>query len=89
MLFIPGAFTPNGDGKNDLFRIPASVNFQLHSFSIYDRWGNKIFTTSDISKGWDGTHNGIPLNGDTFIYLIRGTDTNGPVQQKGTVVLVR
>jgi gliding motility-associated-like protein len=88
-VLMPSAFTPNADGKNDVFRIPPSVNFHLRSFSIYDRWGNKIFSTSDISKGWDGTYKGVALNGDTFIYTISGKDDKGTIEQKGTVLLIR
>lgn len=88
-LYMPAAFTPNADGKNDLFRIPPSVSFQLEAFSIFDRWGNKIFSTSDIGKGWDGTFQGIPLESNTFIFIITGKDNKGIVKQNGTVLLIR
>jgi gliding motility-associated-like protein len=88
-LLIPNAFTPNGDGLNDLFRIPASVFLELKEFSVFDRWGNKIFTTSDSGKGWDGTLKGKKLDTGAYIYFINGKDDKGIVSVKGTVMLVR
>ncbi|WP_301926886.1 T9SS type B sorting domain-containing protein [Ferruginibacter sp.] len=88
-LYMPAAFTPNGDRKNDVFRIPPNVSFQLESFSIFDRWGNKIFSTSDISKGWDGTYMGKPFRSNSFIFLITGRDNKGIVKQKGSFLLIR
>jgi gliding motility-associated-like protein len=88
-LYMPAAFTPNGDGKNDLFRIPPTVSFQLEAFTIFDRWGNKVFNTSDISKGWNGTYMGKPLRSSSFIFLITGKDNKGIVKQKGSVLLIR
>jgi gliding motility-associated-like protein len=88
-FYMPAAFSPNADGRNDVFRIPPSVYFQLEDFSIFDRWGNKIFTTSDISKGWDGTYHGKKLENGAYIFMITGRDTKGIVKQKGTVVLMR
>ena len=88
-FFMPNAFTPNGDGIDDVFRIPPSVSFSLTSFMIFDRWGTKIFETSDISKGWDGTYNGTPADIATYVYVITGNGLNGKISQKGTVVLVR
>jgi gliding motility-associated-like protein len=88
-LYMPAAFTPNGDGKNDLFRIPPTVSFQLEAFTIFDRWGNKVFSTADISKGWDGTYRGKPFRSSTYIFLITGKDNKGVVQQKGSFMLIR
>lgn len=88
-LRMPNAFTPNGDRWHQYFRIPPDVQFTLREFSIYDRWGNKVFTTTDISKGWDGTFHGKPLGSGTFAYVITGSDDTGKVMLKGTVVLIR
>ncbi len=88
-LFIPSAFTPNDDGKNDVFRIPPGTALKLKEFAIYDRWGNKIFSTTDISKGWDGTYKGVPVDGNAFVYTISGADDKGPVFLKGTFTLIR
>ena len=88
-LYMPAAFTPNGDGKNDLFRIPPSVSLQLEAFTIFDRWGNKVFSTTDISKGWDGTYRGKAFRSSSFIFLITGKDNKGPIKQKGSFLLIR
>ncbi|MET0461640.1 MAG: gliding motility-associated C-terminal domain-containing protein [Chitinophagaceae bacterium] len=53
-FLMPSAFTPNRDGLNDLFIIPAYANIELEEFSVFDRWGIRIFTTANPGKGWDG-----------------------------------
>ncbi|MBC7652104.1 MAG: gliding motility-associated C-terminal domain-containing protein, partial [Deinococcales bacterium] len=89
-LAMPTAFTPNKDGLNDLFRIPKGLIAQLQEFSVYHRWGNKVFTTQNINNGWDGNIKGLPAEVGTYIFLIIGTATNGlPIALKGTVVLIR
>jgi gliding motility-associated-like protein len=87
-LSMPNAFTPNGDGRNDIFRIPGDVLLKLKDFSIFDRWGNRVFSTSDISKGWDGYFNGKRKDAGVYVYQIRGTSGDKPVVYKGTFVLV-
>ena len=88
-LYMPNSFTPNNDGHNDAFRIPPNVPFELKEFSIFDRWGNKVFSTKDASKGWDGRNNGILQGAGTYVYIIRGKDNKGGVFIKGTVTLIR
>jgi len=88
-LLMPSAFTPNGDGLNDVFRIPAGTTLNRVRFSIFDRWGNIVFQTSDINKGWDGSYKGTPLPPGVFVYLIRGNDTDDDILAKGTVILVK
>jgi len=89
LLLMPNAFTPNNDGKNDLFRIPPGVPLILDNFSIYDRWGNKIFTTNDLRKGWDGTYKGTKLSTGVFVYTVSGKLNNEDKFLKGTVLLIR
>lgn len=89
LLLMPNAFTPNGDGTNDVFRIPVGAPLRLSEFSIYDRWGRLLFSTSDSSKGWDGTVNGVKVVSGVYAYLIRGTNDKGNVLLKGTVMLLR
>ncbi len=88
-LYMPTAFTPNNDGLNDLFRIPAGTSLVLHSFSIFSRWGNSVFTTTNIKKGWDGKVLGEPAGNGIYIYLIKGIFNNKEVVIKGTVSLLR
>lgn len=88
-IYIPNAFTPNGDGINDIFRIPQSIKLTLKEFSIFDRWGNSVFTTTDRSVGWDGSFKGIKSSAGTYMYLINGMANNKKIQLKGTVTLIR
>jgi len=88
-MHMPSAFTPNKDGRNDVFIIPSGSSVTLQQFSVYDRWGHVIFTTADISKGWDGTYRGFNLPAGTYVYLIRGTIEQQKLVKKGTVTLIR
>jgi gliding motility-associated-like protein len=85
-LYIPNAFTPNGDGINDCWRIAGLAAFNNYRVTIYDRWSNVIYDVTDFSKGWDGTLKGIPLQTGTYGYFI-SLDNKPP--RKGTVTLIR
>ena len=77
-IFIPNAFTPNGDGLNDVFR-PYGKGYSLDGFEmlIFDRWGKMIFETSDIEKGWNGKIDGVLANvNDVLMYKIVIKDLN-------------
>jgi gliding motility-associated-like protein len=90
-LKMPNAFTPNGDGLNDLFRIPASTTQKIKSFSVFDRWGELVFRTSDSGAGWDGTFNGQKQPTGTYIWQIQYLDLLSSKVEwaSGTVELVR
>jgi gliding motility-associated-like protein len=88
-VFIPNAFTPNGDRDNDVFRVPPAINFDLSDFVVYNRWGTKIFETSDITQGWDGTYQGNKCDVGTYVYIITGSNAKGKVFIKGYVSLFR
>lgn len=89
-LFVPTAFTPNGDGKNDVFHI-SNITFQrLQEFRVFNRWGQEIFSTNDIKKGWDGSWRGVPQDMGSYQYLIRVAYPDGYVETyKGDVTLIR
>ena len=72
-LYIPNAFSPNGDGNNDKFKVYPSPNVQIESFDLYvfDRWGNHLYDTHDTSEGWDGTLNSKIFNPGVYVYYIR------------------
>ncbi|MDP9041732.1 MAG: gliding motility-associated C-terminal domain-containing protein, partial [Bacteroidota bacterium] len=89
LLIMPNAFSPNGDGTNDIFHIPAGVSLQLQEFSIFDRWGTRVFTTKNISEGWYGTFKGTPVDAGTYIYIIKGRNEKGNILLKGSVILLR
>jgi gliding motility-associated-like protein len=88
--YLPNAFTPNGDGKNDRFE-PIELGLKsLEIFQIYNRWGKLIYQTSDMNKGWDGKLNGNPQEPATYVWYAAGTDYTGKkVTKKGTVILIK
>ena len=92
-VFIPTAFSPNGDGKNDVFSIKG-ISIVKH-LVIYSRWGTPVYerhnyVASDRSTGWDGTFKGDPLPGGTYVYFTEmECPSGGSFTRKGTVVLVR
>jgi gliding motility-associated-like protein len=90
-LTMPNAFTPNGDGRDDLFRIPPVTIQKIQSFSVFNRWGQLIFHTSDNSAGWDGNFNGTPQPTDTYVWMIRYQDGMSKKFETawGTVELIR
>lgn len=89
-IFVPKAFSPNKDGKNDLLS-PFLVNIKtLKYFRIYNRWGQRMFQTSDSKQGWDGVYNNIPQPLDTYTWVVEGIDVNGiTIFKKGQTVLLR
>jgi gliding motility-associated-like protein len=90
-IFVPTGFTPNGDGRNDVFR-PIYVGMKtIDYFSVYNRWGGLIYSHKlDDGQGWDGTIKGIKQNTGTFIWMVKATDVIGNVHfKKGTVLLAR
>src|SRR5690606_18542296 len=68
---VPNAFSPNGDGLNDVFRVTGITYQQLKVFMVFNRYGQEVFATTDVAKGWDGTYNGRPCEVGTYFYLIR------------------
>ncbi|HTJ13661.1 MAG TPA: T9SS type B sorting domain-containing protein [Dinghuibacter sp.] len=86
---MPDAFTPNGDGHNDVYRIPLPLS--IERFSIYDRWGKVIFQTNDSNVGWDGTCQGKLQPIGTYVWMVVYDDplVKKWVQRKGFVALIR
>jgi gliding motility-associated-like protein len=91
-LFVPSAFTPNSDGTNDVFRVKTLCG-QIDNFhlKIYNRWGQSIFNTSDIAKGWDGTYKDELQPTGTYVYFIsyKKYGVTELQQQRGVVVLLK
>ncbi len=89
-IFIPSAFTPNNDGLNDQFGVLGDITVKSFSFEIYNKWGQKVFTTTDITQKWNGTYKGKNTpNGayPWFIYYVTGNGLRKYLQ--GTVMLIR
>ncbi len=89
-LYIPNAFSPNGDRKNDVLKVfPVGIK-SFTFFAVYNRHGELVFRTSDYSKGWDGTLNGKPQDAGTFVVVAQAIDYKGKLlSTKGTVILLR
>ena len=90
-LYVPSAFTPNNDGLNDIFRVSAGENISEFKMQVYNRWGQIVFETNDIHKGWDGKINGLPQPNGIYVWLIKYKTINKNNEQimKGTVMLIK
>ena len=89
LFSIPNAFTPNGDNLNDCFGIRNWGEVTLEDFSIYNRWGQRVFETKNPSDCWDGTFQGKRQDAGSFVYLIRASSFCGNIVKKGTLLLIR
>ncbi|MEY3397715.1 MAG: hypothetical protein RL220_309 [Bacteroidota bacterium] len=88
-VFIPDIFSPNGDGNND-FLFVRSQGIISFDFRVFNRWGEEVFQTSDIGKGWDGYHRGMPCQQGSYAYFIRANLNDGQeYENKGEIVLIR
>ncbi|KAA2238412.1 T9SS type B sorting domain-containing protein [Chitinophaga agrisoli] len=89
-IFFPSAFTPNGDGRNDLFRPKYYKRVSHYQLNVYNRWGATIFQSNDPAIGWDGSFKGALSDTGTFVWIATFMNRHGQAQTvKGTVTLVR
>lgn len=87
---MPDAFTPNRDGRNDVFRLPPQNKNRFVSLTIFNRWGQVVFRSTDAGKGWDGTTNNLQQETGVYVYYLQLTSLSGePLVHKGTVLLIR
>ena len=88
-IYIPNAFSPNGDGINDCLHVMNTANFMDFYFAVYNRWGQKVFE-SDISNDcWDGNYKNSPAPSDTYYYYLKAKTHCGDVFKKGDIILIR
>jgi gliding motility-associated-like protein len=88
-LYIPTAFSPNDDGRDDMYYVFGKCIVEM-TFIVYDRWGEKVFETNDPSLPWDGRYKGQMENAGVFMYSFTGTLTTGEkVNKKGNITLMR
>jgi gliding motility-associated-like protein len=73
-LILPTAFTPNADGSNDILYVNGWGIKELKIFQIFNRWGQLIYSSNDITQGWDGKYNGTVQNEDVYVYKVTGID---------------
>jgi gliding motility-associated-like protein len=91
LIFAPNAFSPNGDGDNDDYRVSV-VGFREFQLSIFNRWGDRVFYTEDPSEGWNGqkynTGQEQPVGVYTFAVFMRDLN-DGVAEERGQITLIR
>jgi gliding motility-associated-like protein len=88
-LYVPNAFTPDGDGTNDFF-MAKGKNIEEFQMLIFDRWGNIVFKTNSLTSGWDGIVNGEQAKEDVYVYKIQyKTNSNQVLTQEGHLSLLK
>lgn len=89
-LWLPNIFSTNDDGLNDILYVRGTEKATTFLFTIYNRWGEIVFKTTNTLEGWDGTHHGNLVNNDVFAYIVSATFTDGSEDNiNGTVTLVK
>lgn len=91
VLDIPTAFSPDGNGVNDVFRIVRYLNIaKLREFAVYNRWGNKVFSTTNLDQGWDGRFKGVEQPLGVYVWSVYADGKDGEkIVRKGNVTLLR
>ena len=88
--YIPDAFTPNGDGRNDVFHIITADIPKSFTLMVFNRFGGKVFESSNIGNGWNGTIGGNAASTGTYVYVVQATTSAGTIVKKqGTIILIR
>jgi gliding motility-associated-like protein len=88
-LYIPNAFTPNGDGKNDCFGVRIYGTVNIFELSVFNRYGERIFYTTDASKCWDGTYKSKRQQVGGYVYVVTANTSCGNFFRKGNFILIR
>jgi gliding motility-associated-like protein len=92
-IYIPNSFSPNGDGVNDFFMLYGVKPEFMESFyfSVFDRWGERVFTTEQVDFIWDGTYKGKLLSPGVFVYHLKFVMLGGDIieERKGSLLLLR
>ncbi len=91
-FFVPNAFSPNGDGRNDQFSVLETCLIDKYQLQIFNRWGRLLFTALSTTDSWDGTYNGQPVESGVYYYRINARLANGnkeAIKQSGDITLIR
>lgn len=88
-VYFPSAFTPNNDGRNDIFKVLSNDRLEDYTLSVYNRWGQKIFESGAQSMGWNGTWHGMPQGTEVFAWTCSYKRKGIITEARGTVMLVR
>ncbi len=91
LLDLPTAFSPNNDGVNDVFRIARWLNVErIDEFAVYNRWGQKVFSTNNMEDGWNGTVKNEKADMGVYVWMVTGLSKDGKdILEKGNVTLLR
>ncbi len=90
IIYVPNAFSPNNDHVNDRFHVTVQGRLKAFHISVYNRFGNMVYSTSDVNGSWDGTLKGSPAPAGVFVYVITGVSYDDKnIKQKGIVTLLR
>ena len=90
IIYVPNAFTPNGDGVDDEFKVFPRGGIILLDLKIFDRWGEKVFETQDLNSGWDGRFKGELESPGIYVYTLNVTfDDNKSISKQGSISLIR
>jgi gliding motility-associated-like protein len=88
-VFVPGAFTPDKNGFNDILR-PLAVNIRMNYFRIFNRWGQLMYETKVAGEGWNGEFKGLLQPVGVYLWIFEGTDTDGKIfKSTGTTILIK
>jgi gliding motility-associated-like protein len=90
-VFVPSAFTPNLDNRNEAFR-PVVTGFKTYEFLVLNRWGNVVFSTTDAQLGWNGRvgNTGAECPEGVYVWVVYVRDfADSPYEKRGTVTLLR
>lgn len=89
-VYVPTAFSPDGNGQNDVFRVKMYDVVNNFRMSIYNRWGQLVYQSTDPKQGWNGERKGIRLDPGTYLWTITYEDhAHQPMQQQGSILLIR
>jgi gliding motility-associated-like protein len=89
IIYVPNAFTPNGDNDNDRLFVRANLVTDVY-FAVYDRWGERVFETTNLQVGWNGEFEGEALDPDVYVYYLKATCEGGQTYYtQGNVTLIR
>jgi gliding motility-associated-like protein len=88
-VYIPSAFSPNGDGKNDLWRVRSKI-LEALTVQVYNRWGQLVYTSDRLDGAWDGLFNGLPASAGVYGYYVKALCIGGEsIERKGNLTLIR
>ena len=89
IVFIPNVFSPNGDGSNDVLKVLAN-GVKYFDWSIFNRWGEKVFVSNNVNEGWDGKYQGKESSPGVYSYYLKIVfDDNSNRSTKGSVTLIK